>query len=374
MAKRPVERPLRLTPAGERPQPKAVQRPRAPTAVAGRVERIDRRVFPRNVRLAGSARTGPTCELVRIIQDEYLVPETRAPLSLQPHQYRILNYMFTPDRSGRLRFNTLVWSCPKKSGKTEIGGAVMYAWARTYGGDIYSIANDLSQAAERGFTRVSASLGVLKGDDPARFEAEVHPDFHKTVNKNDEVIFNNGARIMAIPCDPYGEAGGMQTLTLWDELWGYRSEAGYKMWTEMQPLPPGVGGIEESIRFIVTYAGWYGESELLWQLYDDVVQPDENGHPQGETPPSLKDLPVYVKGGACVYWDHAARMPWHTPAFLEQAKSDPVLKGKHSEYLRIWENRWTTGLDAFIEMDRYDQAVVAGNNIGLENHLRGIVL
>lgn len=325
----------------------------------------------KSMRTAQVSSTKADCELVRIIAEDYVVPETRKPLSLESHQYKILNYMFTPV-NGKLRFNTMVWSCPKKSGKTEIGGAVLYAWARTYGGDIYSIANDLKQASERGFTRVNASLKVIKADDPGKFEQIVHPDFHKAVSKNDEIMFANGARLRAIPCDPYGEAGGMQTLTVWDELWGYSSDLGYRMWVEMQPLPPGVGSVTESARFVATYAGWYGESELLWGLYEDVVQPDENGVPQGETPKPLAGLPVYIKGSTCVYWDHKARMPWHTDEFMEQAKADPALKGKHSEYLRIWENRWTTGLDAFIEMEKYDQCVAAGRRLGLADHMKGI--
>lgn len=323
--------------------------------------------FRRNVKVAGG------CELVRTIMKDYLVPETGRPLKLERHQVRILNHVFTPV-GGKLRYNTVVYSCPKKSGKTEVGAAVMYAWAKTYGGDVYSIANDLTQAQERAFSRVEASFRTIRDRDEGRYRLEVEDEYQRTVSKrnkegNHQIVLKNGSRVMAIPCDPYGEAGGMQTFTLWDELWGFRSEQAYRLWTEMQPLPPGVGGVEESIRFIVTYAGWYGESELLWALYDQVVRPDEKDEPQGERVKGLEDLPCYVKGKTFVYWDHEARMPWHTKEFLESARDDPAVQGRESEYRRIWQNRWTTGLDSFIDMEIVDRLMKTGE--GLYNRMEG---
>ena len=342
-----------------------------------------RGVFRDNTRFPRAKREGisirnPDCVMVEVIEKEYLVPETGKPLVLEDHQRRILNHMFTPV-NGRLRYNTYVYSCPKKSGKTEIAGAVMYAFSKCYGGDCYSIANDLAQAQERAFTRVVASLKTLRREQGERFEEEVADEYQKVVAKksadgNTQILLKNGARILAIPCDPYGEAGGMQSLTVWDELWGYRHENAWKLWTEMQPLPRGVGGLTESIRFVVTYAGWFGESELLWNVYEEVVQPDENGNPTGQTVRYLEDLPVYVKDQTCVYWDNEARMPWHTPEFLEQAKHDPALKGRASEYLRIWENRWTTGLESYIDMELYDGLVARGEAEGLTNRMEGLLV
>ena len=342
-----------------------------------------RGVFRDNKSLRKYFKKGPgvkkaDCVMVEVIEQEYLVPETGKPLALEDHQRRILNHFFTPI-NGRLRYNTFVYSCPKKSGKTEVAGAIMYAWAKCYGGDCYSIANDLAQAQERAFTRVVGSLKTLKREHEDRYTEEVAPDYHKVTAKRDrdgntQLHMANGARILAIPCDPYGEAGGMQSLTVWDELWGYRHENAWKLWTEMQPLPRGVGGLTESIRFIVTYAGWYGESELLWNVYEEIVQPDENGNPTGERVRHMEDLPLYVKDKTCVYWDHEARMPWHTPEFMEQAKSDPALKGRASEYLRIWENRWTTGLESYIDMELYDQLVARGEAEGLTNRMEGLLV
>ena len=59
---------------------------------------------------------------------------------------------------------------------------------------------------------------------------------------------------------------------------------------------------------------------------------------------------------------------------MEQAKSDPALKGRASEYLRIWENRWTTGLESYIDMELYDQLVARGEAEGLTNRMEGLLV
>ena len=133
-----------------------------------------RGVFRDNKSLRKHYKKGPStkvqdCTMVQIIEEEYLVPETGKPLALEDHQRKILNHWFTPI-NGRLRYNTYVYSCPKKSGKTEIAGAVMYAFSKCYGGDCYSIANALAHAQERAFTRGVASLRTLRREQGERFE------------------------------------------------------------------------------------------------------------------------------------------------------------------------------------------------------------
>jgi len=62
------------------------------------------------------------------------------------------------------------------------------------------------------------------------------------------------------------------------------------------------------VRFISTYAGFEGESELLMNLYKQVVSKDE--HPDGQGEWIHPDLPIYVNREArFAYWDHEPRMP-----------------------------------------------------------------
>lgn len=316
------------------------------------------------------------CPIVEVIESEYYLKKTKKPLQLLDHQRRILNAAFTPV-GGDLPFRTVMYSCPKKSGKTELGAAVTYAFLRLYGGECYSIANDQEQAASRMFTRVVEALATQRDQDPALYDEVIHPDHYERIIKGRTIRFADGDEtinpgphtLSFIPQDYRGEAGGMPAWTMYDELWGYSSDQATRLWSEMQPVPT----LPVSMRMVTTYAGFYGESELLYSIYEACVQPDEQtGEPTGTRVPGLEDLPVYQHGSYLCYWDHEARMPWHTPEFLEEARTDPSLRGREQEYLRIWKNQWITGLDAFLPREVIDQAMVLGKERGLINHFEEV--
>jgi len=50
--------------------------------------------------------------------------ELGQPFKLLPFQKEILNLAFTFDENGRLPYDTIIWSCRKKSGKTTLNGAL----------------------------------------------------------------------------------------------------------------------------------------------------------------------------------------------------------------------------------------------------------
>jgi len=136
-------------------------------------------------------------------------------------------------------------------------------------------------------------------------------------------------------------------------------------------MPP-VPTLPVSFRFITTYAGYYGESELLWNLYESVVKPDpQTEQPSGEKVPELEDLPVYVDHASktVVYWDHENRMPWKTPEYLAAQKADPFFRGREGEYKRLWENRWSTGAQPFLPAEVIDRCMARGKEMGLVNHM-----
>lgn len=176
-----------------------------------------------------------------------------APIQLFPHVKKILNEQFMLSPDGRSpKYRTAVFSAPKKSTKTETGGAVLYSYAREYGGLCLAIANDKDQAS-RSFERVSRMLNLMRREDPERYKSEIDSV------KNDEIVFkefhdqpNGRGIIRAIPCDPSGEAGHENlALTHWDELWAYGDrEKSARMWSELQPVP----NIPYSMRLVTTYA------------------------------------------------------------------------------------------------------------------------
>jgi phage terminase large subunit-like protein len=259
----------------------------------------------------------------------------RGRLQLFPHQKRILGHVlnFNPE-TGKFPYTTVIYSCPKKSGKSALGAAVGSWFAENAPPDteIYVIANDLEQATSR----------VLK-------------DMQRNAKEKDsaqclkyEINYPNGTEIQALSKSYRSNAGSRHALTLWDELWGYGSEESRRLWDELQPIPT----VPYSLRFITTYAGFYGESDLLWELYLAGVGADEHPNGKGHKIAGLEDLPCYANGRLFVYWDHECRMPWQTEEFLEEARRSE----RPASYLRLFENRWVTSHEAFMPVEWWDYA------------------
>lgn len=308
-------------------------------------------------------------QITRWIKDNWILDD--GPMKVHDHQARVLNQVFTkkqfkPGQKARLPYRTAVYSCPKKSGKTEVSAAVAVAWAVLHGGLVLSVANDKDQAQNNMFSRIHAWTRRLEKNDPDAY----HDLISRRTNDTIDFLDRPGipaTSIRAIPCDPYGEAGHeLLSLVCYDELWAYgRSEVTWRLWTELQPIPT----IEHSMRWITTYAGFYGESEVLYSVFEQACQPDPQNpdHFNGEKPKGLEDLPCYHNGSLFAYWDRKARMPWHTEEFLQEAKEDGVNKLRPAEYKRLWENGWSTGLDSFLDIEIFDALAEEGHKAGLKN-------
>jgi hypothetical protein len=87
---------------------------------------------------------------------------------------------------------------------------------------------------------------------------------NRTTVRKKSILFDNGTIIEALPSDYAGAAGSRHGLTVWDELWAYTSENSRRLYDELTPIPTR----KNSIRLIVTYAGFEGESTLLEELYE----------------------------------------------------------------------------------------------------------
>jgi hypothetical protein len=137
-------------------------------------------------------------------------------------------------------------------------------------------------------------------------------------------------------------------LSSWDELWGFQSERGLRLWEELTPVPN-----KPSVRIVTTYAGWEGESELLWNLYLKGVGNDE--HKDGEAKRIHKTLPVYLNQAAKIlcYWDHVPRLQWQTKDYYAAQKRTL----RPATYLRLHVNRWTSGESTFIDPEQWERCV-----------------
>src|SRR5690606_30035736 len=176
------------------------------------------------------------------------------PIKMAPHQRRIFYDITEYDEDGRLPYTTIVYSCPKKSGKTALAGmfGLWYAFNEYAPNEIYVMANDLEQSQGRIFRAMWKSLHA----NPAT-QHIVGADHPLPSRNQDMIILPNGTLIQALSNDYAGAAGSNHGLTLWSELWGFFSENSRRLWDELTPVPTR----KNSIRYVETYAGFLGESE-----------------------------------------------------------------------------------------------------------------
>ena len=265
--------------------------------------------------------------------------ELGQPFKLMDHQREILRLAFAFDENGRLPWDTIIYSCVKKSGKTTLNGAITLAWGFVMESpnEILVLANDLEQTLARVFKTME---GLIKFNPELQPEAEIQAK---------QIFLANGTTITAISGDYAGAAGSNHGLVSYDEMWGYISESSTRLWEELTPVPTR----KNSIRFISTYAGFEGESKLLWDLYKQVVSKDE--HPEGQGERIHPDLPIFAnrKARLFAYWDHEPRMPWQTEEYYDSQKRTL----RPGAYLRFHRNQWATAEEVFIKPEMWDPNV-----------------
>lgn len=107
--------------------------------------------------------------------------------------------------------------------------------------------------------------------------------------------------------------------------------------TEMA-TPPNLFG--KSMRWVDSYAGFSGESQLLEQLYDLAVKPALRIHPEYE---------LYANPAARMFalWNTTPRLSWQTDAYYQ---SEAVLY-RPSEFNRIHRNQWSSPIETFVPIE-----------------------
>jgi hypothetical protein len=81
---------------------------------------------------------------IAFLDDLVRVNELGQSLRLLDHQREILRIAFAFDAAGKLTWDTLVYSCPKKSGKTTLNAALTLWWLYTQEppNELFVLAND----------------------------------------------------------------------------------------------------------------------------------------------------------------------------------------------------------------------------------------
>lgn len=280
-------------------------------------------------------------------------------------QQRPLELSQARDSEGRFRYNTILWAWPKKSAKSSVIGAMAdFTAATRKRGSVKLVANDLKQADSRvGYyirenIKIAQSLGKREG-------------IHMTPSGY-RIDYPNGSKIESVPIDPTGEAGGNDDMIVYSELWGWKSKAHQRMWSEMTLSPNKWGSAQ---RWIDTYAGISGESPILEQLYDTGVK-------QGTK--VWDDLEVYVNDAArmLTVWVTKPMFPWQTPDYYAQEAGQLT----PSEFARMHRNQWAASSEAFIPIEWWDdckndnlsdlggRGVIIGVDAAVENDCFAVVV
>lgn len=337
-------------------------------------------------------------------EEHFYIPNTGLPIVLPLHQKAVLRFMFTRRANGHFPYQNFVYSTVKKSGKSTTAGVIArwFAETQTRYGEIYTIGNDLEQAKGRSYKEIARSIQLTPGYNRERETLPGRWQYLKTSMR----CYLTGSIINAIAVDAKGEAGGQQAMTIWTELWGAENEEAKRFWDEMPPI----NTVPDSIRVVETYAGYDGESELLYGIYlngieghqmtagelaEFVCRPGVEGeeyqdfvnawHETNGDPNVL--IPVYYndKASLFMYWDdglRARRMPWQH-MFEPLGEDDDEflckicrqLKSKHEEagmsaeayydaeeaaarspqaFRRLHLNEWVGAESAFVPMESWD--------------------
>jgi phage terminase large subunit-like protein len=265
----------------------------------------------------------------RFVEKTLVNPETGSHFVLTPAEKAFLAHAFELTPDGRLKYPELVFSAPKKSGKTAFAAMLLIYVVRVLGGKFAEgicVANSMEQAAGRVFqaaARIIESSPLLNGD------AEV---WSKEIR-----FLSTGGTINAIPSDAGTAAGANPNIVVFDELWAFVSEREHRLWDELVPPPTR----KVACRLTVTYAGYSGESGLLEDLYKRGVAGEQIG-------PDL-----WVNGGLLLYWTHDLAAPWQTDDWREQMREQL----RPNAFLRLIQNVWVTAESTFIELEDWDSCV-----------------
>jgi len=285
------------------------------------------------------------------VQANFWIPELRGPIVLGAYQVKCLREALSRDEKGDFKYSIVLWSDIKKSAKSSVAAAVDTWFCDNFDYvESYIVANDLKQANSRVAEYFRRALTL-------------NPNYrNKYKNRGYRTTFNNHSFAEAIPIDPSGEAGSNADLIITSELWGAHEEAQQQMWAEMTLSPTKFG---RSMRWVESYAGYTGQSELLWSLYQLGVKEGELLWPEPmETNfDGPQPLEAYVNRRARMFclWNTFPRLPWQTQAYYESERA--VLT--EAQFNRLHRNQWSSPQETFIPAEWWN-ACKDPNMPGLE--------
>lgn len=197
------------------------------------------------------------------------------------------------------------------------------------------VGNDQEQADSRVFNAIDEAI-------------KLSPLWKNSVNViRHHIELPNGSTIDSVPVDPGGEAGGNDDMLEWTELWAATQTAHKKMWAELTLSPTKFG---QSFRWVDTYAGYSGESEILESLYAQGVQKEL------QIDLGIPELEAYANRAARLFvlWNTIPRLNWQTKEYYAQETTNLT----DNEFRRMHGNQWVTSTQTFVPKEWWNACQV----------------
>ncbi len=129
--------------------------------------------------------------------EHFIILPSGEHICFEDHQRQILDHCFSFDADGKLPYQVIVYSCPKKSGKTTLNAVVQayFAYNIEPPNEVITAANKREQALSRAFKELK---GFIERNPVLLAEAA-------NIIGN-QVTLRNGTTVLAIPNDASGRA------------------------------------------------------------------------------------------------------------------------------------------------------------------------
>jgi hypothetical protein len=305
--------------------------------------------------------------------------EKQTPMPTWEHVYLLLDIMFYPEKYGYPHFFTILYSTIKKSIKTALSGMIGRWVCETWPGEqeCICLASDAEQAKGRGYEAFRKTVEKHPNYDANKrmlFGPNGEP-LWKVTDRNGE-YFPDGSVIKPVSMDYAGEAGANPTAIFITEAWTWKLEKHRRFYAEMT-IPP---TRPKGFRFMDTYAGYRGESNVLWDVWQRLQDADRVKQIKADEPigilwnkairataqrcgfpePDTQDPPIYIDipSRTIGYIDQgiqARRFPWQLgeqgAVYYQQEEAGATSVG---DWLRLHFNEWAEPVEALMPIQWWD--------------------
>lgn len=264
--------------------------------------------------------------IIGFLEDHYCIPETKAPVKLEDWQKKkIFIPLFEVDpETGLRKYSLGLIGLPKKNSKSTMAAMIAnyFLFQDEEFGEILLTANSRDQSSWIIFDKLKKSLLM-------------NPEQLKHVRIFDDLIeVKNTGTVARIVAPNYRTASGTNpSLTLYDELWAFELDTARKFWDELTESP----ARKQPLALVFSYAG-FDEDSLLFELYKSGLEG--------------KDPKMFF------LWEHKNLASWITKGYLDSQRK----RLRPGTYKRLHKNEWSSGEEAFIEMDLWDNCVDKKHN------------